>query len=100
MDNVIAVQQMTEAFRELGRRKPRSSAVDKPKLITLGGDHSLALPALRALKEIYERPIRVLHFDGESWPVPAPYLAIMIPLHVVMLVPSMGTFACFLVPLF
>ncbi|KAH7349467.1 guanidinobutyrase [Plectosphaerella cucumerina] len=69
MDNVIAVQQMTEAYRELGRRKPLSSSLTKPKLITLGGDHSLALPALRALKEIYGQPLQVLHFDAhlDTW---------------------------------
>lgn len=64
MDNGIALQQMTEAFRELARRKPLSSTLERPRLITLGGDHSLALPALRALKEVYG-PLRVLHFDGE-----------------------------------
>jgi agmatinase len=31
--------------------------------MTLGGDHSVALPALRALNEIYG-PISVLHFDS------------------------------------
>lgn len=64
MDNAIALQQMTEAFRELARRKPLSSTLERPRLITLGGDHSLALPALRALKEVYG-PLRVLHFDGK-----------------------------------
>lgn len=65
MDNAVALQQMTEAFRELGRRRPLSSSLARPKLVTLGGDHSLALPALRALKEIYGQPLQVLHFDGE-----------------------------------
>lgn len=44
-----------------------SSVSSKPKLFTLGGDHSLTLPALRALKEIYGKPVRVLHFDGEFY---------------------------------
>lgn len=59
---------MTEAFRELGGRRTLSALSSKPKIMTLGGDHSLALPALRALKEIYGRPIQVLHFDGELGP--------------------------------
>lgn len=64
-DNVIATEQMTQAFKALGRGKPVSSLSNgKPKLITLGGDHSLALPALRALKEIHGETVRVLHFDG------------------------------------
>lgn len=64
-DNNIAVEQMTQAFTNLGRANPVSSlSQGRPKIITLGGDHSLALPALRALKEIYGIPVRVLHFDG------------------------------------
>lgn len=64
-DNNIATEQMTQAFKNLGRARPISSlSQGKPKLITLGGDHSLALPALRSLNEIYGRPVRVLHFDG------------------------------------
>lgn len=65
MDNAVAVKQMTTAFGELGRRKPVSALQQKPKLITLGGDHSIALATLRALKEIHGKPVRVLHFDGE-----------------------------------
>jgi agmatinase len=64
MDNVVALKQMTEAFKELGSRGTVSSSLTRPKLVTLGGDHSLALPALRGLKEIYGQPLRVLHFDG------------------------------------
>lgn len=63
------MQQMTEAFTELGSRGTVSPLVSKPKLITLGGDHSLALPALRALNKIYGKPLRVLHFDAhlDTW---------------------------------
>lgn len=64
MDNAMALTQMTAAYKELGQRSPASKLLKLPKLITLGGDHSLALPALRALKEAYGRPMRVLHFDG------------------------------------
>lgn len=63
-DNDIAREQMSHAFEELGRHKTVSSRISKPRLITLGGDHSLALPALRALNRIYGKSIRVLHFDG------------------------------------
>jgi agmatinase len=65
-DNEIAREQMTQAFKLLGNARPVSSLSNgKPKLITLGGDHSLALPALRSLTEIYGKPVRVLHFDGK-----------------------------------
>ncbi|KAL1893149.1 hypothetical protein Sste5346_006581 [Sporothrix stenoceras] len=69
MDNVVAVQQMSEAFVELGKRPPASKSVlQRPKLITLGGDHSLALPALRALHAAYGQ-LRVIHFDAhlDTW---------------------------------
>jgi agmatinase len=57
---------MTQALTYLGKRSTVSALSPKPKLMTLGGDHSLTLPALRALKEIYGKPVRVLHFDGNS----------------------------------
>lgn len=64
---------MTQAFKELGERRGVSSALgaNKPRIVTLGGDHSLTLPALRALNEVYGRPIQVLHFDGrwEEYPI-------------------------------
>ena len=61
---------MSEAFLELGSRSsalsPESS---KPKLLTLGGDHSIALPALRALNKIHKGPIAVVHLDAhlDTW---------------------------------
>ncbi|KAI5863079.1 Arginase/deacetylase [Durotheca rogersii] len=83
-DNAVAIQQMTAALTELGGRAPAVASDDggegsapspppawwpKPKLITLGGDHSLSLPALRALNAVYGQPIRVLHFDAhlDTW---------------------------------
>ncbi|PTB70910.1 Arginase/agmatinase/formimionoglutamate hydrolase [Trichoderma citrinoviride] len=74
-DNNIAAEQMTQAFKHLGRANPVSSlSQGRPKIITLGGDHSLALPALRALTEIHGGPVRVLHFDAhlDTWD-PAAY---------------------------
>lgn len=75
-DNKLALRQMSEAFSELSTRKPTTrnaeSGVEylkKPKLLTLGGDHSIALPALRALKEAYGQPVAVVHFDAhlDTW---------------------------------
>ena len=70
-DNALALQQMTSAFYELGTRKPAVNhpAYTKPKILTLGGDHSVALPALRALNKIYGQAIAVLHFDAhlDTW---------------------------------
>ncbi|OKL61589.1 putative agmatinase 2 [Talaromyces atroroseus] len=69
-DNALASRQMYEAFLELGTRPVASSKNNqRPKLVTLGGDHSVALPALRALYQIYQKPITVLHFDAhlDTW---------------------------------
>ncbi|KAL8841471.1 MAG: hypothetical protein Q9170_000934 [Blastenia crenularia] len=70
-DNALALRQMSEAFLELGSRTP--ALVDgnnpRPKLLTLGGDHSVALPALRALHKVHGGPVAVLHFDAhlDTW---------------------------------
>ncbi|KAL7626808.1 hypothetical protein AAE478_003582 [Parahypoxylon ruwenzoriense] len=70
-DNAVALRQMTAAFTELGSRAAVASPqlLTRPKLVTLGGDHSLSLPALRALNAIYGKPVRVLHFDAhlDTW---------------------------------
>lgn len=67
---------MSEAYDELALRRPsltsqetQVSYLQRPKLITFGGDHSLMLPALRALKKTYKQPIAVLHFDAhlDTW---------------------------------
>ena len=68
-DNDLAVRQMNHAFLELGSRKPYSRGLgnaeaEKPKLLILGGDHSISLPALRALHTIHGQPIAVVHFDA------------------------------------
>ncbi|KAF2088916.1 Arginase/deacetylase [Saccharata proteae CBS 121410] len=75
-DNALALRQMSEAFMDLAARPPTAESLasssayrNKPKLLTLGGDHSIALPALRALKKAYNQPIAVVHFDAhlDTW---------------------------------
>lgn len=75
-DNALAIHQMSEAYDELSQRKPPSASqqalapyLHKPKLFTLGGDHSIMLPALRALRKAYNQPIAVVHFDAhlDTW---------------------------------
>ncbi|KAI6785518.1 uncharacterized protein J7T54_007161 [Emericellopsis cladophorae] len=71
-DNALALHQMSEAYIELGKRNapnPSDGYRGKSRLLSLGGDHSIALPALRALKERYGQPISVLHFDAhlDTW---------------------------------
>lgn len=69
MDNAMALTQMTSAYLELGHRSPLSSSLKYPKVISLGGDHSLALAALRGLSKVYGGPVAVLHFDAhlDTW---------------------------------
>ncbi|KAL1889173.1 hypothetical protein Cpir12675_005896 [Ceratocystis pirilliformis] len=82
-DNGLALRQMTEGYAELSKRFPTAPAHTggKPKLVSLGGDHSIALPALRALKNAYGRPINVLHFDAhlDTWH-PAKYPSVWVPI--------------------
>ena len=76
-DNALAERQMHAAFLELGSRPPASPAVHaRPVLLTLGGDHSIALPALQALNRVVGQPLAVVHFDAhlDTWD-PAKYPA-------------------------
>jgi agmatinase len=69
-DNNLALRQMTEAFSGLLSRPAASNPDLPPRLVTLGGDHSIALAALRALKKVHGGPVSVLHFDAhlDTWP--------------------------------
>lgn len=74
VDNTLALTQMTEGYRELLSRSMTASAKRDarpgapPRLVTIGGDHSIALASLRALSELYG-PITVIHFDAhlDTW---------------------------------
>ncbi|GAM82116.1 hypothetical protein ANO11243_000950 [Dothideomycetidae sp. 11243] len=75
-DNSLALRQMTQAFAELSGHPVSAANTESsltyrrlPKLLTLGGDHSIALPALRALRKLYKQPITVVHFDAhlDTW---------------------------------
>lgn len=64
LDNAVALRQISSALLELGSRQSCLGAKMRPKLLILGGDHSISLPALRALHTIYHQPIALLHFDA------------------------------------
>ncbi|KAL9051424.1 MAG: hypothetical protein Q9162_006031 [Coniocarpon cinnabarinum] len=71
-DNALALRQMSEALWELGSRKASSSAsghASHPRILSLGGDHSIGLAELRALAKVYNQPMTVLHFDAhlDTW---------------------------------
>ncbi|CAG8958074.1 hypothetical protein HYFRA_00000418 [Hymenoscyphus fraxineus] len=64
-DPVLALQQMEEGFVELlTHETPMDSPWQLPHLVLLGGDHSIVLPMLRALKSILGEPVALLHFDA------------------------------------
>jgi agmatinase len=63
-DNALALRQMSEGLDELGSHGSSESNPSPPKLLIMGGDHSVALPALRALARIHGQPISVVHFDA------------------------------------
>lgn len=71
-DNSLALAQMTEAFTTLLQRRSFHSQTQStsapPRLITLGGDHAIALAGLRAMNSVYG-PVSVLHFDAhlDTW---------------------------------
>ncbi|CAN9388596.1 unnamed protein product [Alternaria alternata] len=76
-DNGYALQQIEQGHNLLLSREPYTHA-DKPgpskkgttlpRLITLGGDHTITLPLLRSINREYG-PITVIHFDShlDTW---------------------------------
>ncbi|KAJ7269545.1 arginase deacetylase [Mycena rebaudengoi] len=74
MDNAKAIDQMEVAYSTLlarevqGETKSRTAAMaidgkEHPRIVTLGGDHTIVLPILRSLYKVYG-PISVIHFDA------------------------------------
>jgi agmatinase/guanidinopropionase len=43
----------------------------KKKFLAVGGDHSITLPILRALKNVYKQPLNFIHFDAHLDTYPA-----------------------------
>lgn len=56
-----AVQQVHDGARQVLERASR--------LVTIGGDHTIALPLLRAMAETHGGPVAVVHFDAhlDTW---------------------------------
>lgn len=71
-DNAWAIKQIEEGHNSILMRKPYLDA-DKPglsragktlpRVITLGGDHTITLPLLRSINKAYG-PVTVIHFDS------------------------------------
>ncbi|MCJ1429266.1 hypothetical protein MMC29_007179 [Sticta canariensis] len=76
-DNAYAIQQIENGHNSLLTRSPATDAKKKgpsiegktlPRVITLGGDHTITLPLLRSVNRAYG-PISVIHFDShlDTW---------------------------------
>ncbi|KZV94516.1 Arginase/deacetylase [Exidia glandulosa HHB12029] len=78
-DNKVALRQLELANKDLLKRgvsraattSTKSIALDgkfHPRVLTLGGDHTITLPLLRGVYDIYG-PVSVIHFDShlDTW---------------------------------
>jgi agmatinase len=76
-DNEWALNQIEEGHNSILMREPATNAntagVSKhgktlPRVITMGGDHTITLPLLRSMNKAYG-PITVIHFDShlDTW---------------------------------
>ncbi|KAI9792926.1 MAG: hypothetical protein M1816_001248 [Peltula sp. TS41687] len=76
-DNVYAIRQIEEGHQSILARDPKTDAYKYgpakegktlPRVITLGGDHTITLPLLRSIHRSYG-PITVIHFDShlDTW---------------------------------
>ncbi|KAK3675000.1 hypothetical protein LTR78_004933 [Recurvomyces mirabilis] len=76
-DNAYAIHQIEEGHNSILMREPATNASAPgpskkgktlPRVITLGGDHTITLPLLRSMNRAYG-PITVIHFDShlDTW---------------------------------
>ncbi|GLI74341.1 hypothetical protein PoHVEF18_002578 [Penicillium ochrochloron] len=72
-DAAHAFKQMEQGYRQVlhhssNMSKTVQDAWPHPRIISLGGDHSIVLPILRSLKSVYG-PISVIHLDShlDTW---------------------------------
>ncbi|KAE9962809.1 hypothetical protein BLS_010001 [Venturia inaequalis] len=68
LDNTVALRQLDEAHKIISHRSTNSSEYRTPRIITLGGDHTTTLSALRSTFTHWG-PVSVIHFDShiDTW---------------------------------
>lgn len=69
LDNTVALKQLEKAHKAVSGRPANATAVSSiPRIITLGGDHTTTLAALRSTIEHWG-PVSVIHFDShiDTW---------------------------------
>jgi agmatinase len=68
-DAAHAFKQMEQGYRQvLWHKTSDKNKWERPRILSLGGDHSIVLPILRSLKEVYG-PVSVVHLDShlDTW---------------------------------
>jgi len=63
LDNTIALKQLTKAHKVVSARKANSTEYGVPRIITLGGDHTTTLPALRSTFDHWGA-VSVIHWEA------------------------------------
>ncbi|KAF2208789.1 hypothetical protein CERZMDRAFT_107335 [Cercospora zeae-maydis SCOH1-5] len=68
LDNTVALRQLGKAHQVTSSRKTNSTKYTVPRIISLGGDHTTTLPALRSTF-CHWGPVSVIHFDShlDTW---------------------------------
>ncbi|KAL3422790.1 agmatinase [Phlyctema vagabunda] len=68
-DKLDAIHQLEKGMKAINDRKIKNESVaDAVRIISIGGDHTITLPILRALHSTWG-PVAVLHFDShlDTW---------------------------------
>ncbi|KAH7398488.1 arginase family-domain-containing protein [Pyrenochaeta sp. MPI-SDFR-AT-0127] len=68
LDNTVALKQLDKAHTIVSSRSTNSNEAKTPRIITLGGDHTTTLSALRSAYHHWG-PVSVIHFDShlDTW---------------------------------
>lgn len=68
LDNTIALKQLDKTHRVISGREANDTEYAVPRIITLGGDHTTTLPALRSTFDHWGA-VSVIHFDShlDTW---------------------------------
>lgn len=68
LDNTVALKQLDKAHRIVSARKANNTEYSVPRIVTLGGDHTTTLSALRSTYDHWGA-VSVLHFDShlDTW---------------------------------
>ncbi|PSK37395.1 Arginase [Elsinoe australis] len=68
LDNTIALKQLDLSHKIISSRRTNSTSYSVPRILTLGGDHTTTLSALRSAHDRWGK-VSVIHFDShlDTW---------------------------------